>query len=131
MLLQTFNCHLVFNEQAFAAEAKNHYITLQKAWDDNNFNEILDCHVSPELYNLLVEERAKHGDNKPRTEVISLMVDLVRGELIGSTASISLQFSGWIKEGDETSETAEIWHLEKNMSDANGNWTIDWIQQDN
>ena len=119
-----------FNEQAFVAEAKNHYITLQKAWDDNNFNEILD-YVSPELYNLLVEERAKHGDNKPRTEVISLMVDLVRGEFIGSTASISLQFSGWIKEGDETSETAEIWHLEKNMSDANGNWTIVGIQQDN
>jgi predicted lipid-binding transport protein (Tim44 family) len=119
-----------FNEQAFVAEAKNHYITLQKAWDDNNFNEILD-YVSPELYNLLVEERAKHGDNKPRTEVISLMVDLVRGEFIGSTASISLQFSGWIKEGDETSETSEIWHLEKNMADANGNWTIVGIQQDN
>ncbi|NLQ16720.1 Tim44 domain-containing protein [Marinomonas sp. M1K-6] len=119
-----------FNEQAFVAEAKNHYIALQKAWDDNDFNEILD-YVSPELYNLLVEERAKHGDNKPDTEVISLMVDLVRGEFIGSTASISLQFSGWIKEGDQTSETTEIWHLEKSMSDANANWTIVGIEQDN
>ncbi|UTV98484.1 Tim44 domain-containing protein [Marinomonas rhizomae] len=119
-----------FNEQAFVAEAKNHYITLQKAWDDNNFDEILD-YVSPELYNLLVTERATHGDNKPRTEVISLMAELVRGEYVGSIASISLQFSGWIKEGDQTSETNEIWHLEKNMSDANGNWTIVGIQQDN
>ncbi|QUX96597.1 transport protein [Marinomonas sp. CT5] len=119
-----------FNEQAFVAEAKNHYITLQKAWDDNNFDEILD-YVSPELYNMLVTERANYGDNKPRTEVISLMVELVRGEYIGSIASISLQFSGWIKEGDQTSETNEIWHLEKNMSDANGNWTIVGIQQDN
>ena len=119
-----------FNEQAFVAEAKNHYITLQKAWDDNNFDEILD-YVSPELYNMLVAERANYGDNKPRTEVISLMVELVRGEYIGSTASISLQFSGWIKEGDQTSDTNEIWHLEKNMSDANGNWTIVGIQQDN
>ena len=119
-----------FNEQAFVAEAKNHYITLQKAWDDNNFDEILD-YVSPELYNLLVAERATHGDNKPRTEVISLMAELVRGEYIGSIASISLQFSGWIKEGDQTSDTNEIWHLEKNMSDANGNWTIVGIQQDN
>ncbi|WP_219702097.1 Tim44 domain-containing protein [Marinomonas lutimaris] len=119
-----------FNEQAFVAEAKNHYITLQKAWDDNNFDEILD-YVSPELYNMLVAERATYGDDKPRTEVISLMAELVRGEYIGSIASISLQFSGWIKEGDQTSDTNEIWHLEKNMSDANGNWTIVGIQQGN
>lgn len=119
-----------FDEQAFVAEAKNHYITLQKAWDDNNFDEILD-YVSPELYNLLVAERAQYGNDKARTEVVSLMVDLVRGEFIGSTASISLQFSGWIKEGEETSETNEIWHLEKNMSDAKANWTIVGIQQDN
>lgn len=119
-----------FDEQAFVAEAKNHYITLQKAWDDNNFDEILD-YVSPELYNLLVAERAQHGNDKARTEVVSLMVDLVRGEFFGSTASISLYFSGWIKEGEETSEAKEIWHLEKNMSDAKSNWTIVGIEQDN
>lgn len=119
-----------FNEQAFVAEAKNHYILLQKAWDDNNFDTILD-YVSPEIYNMLVKERAKYGDNKPRTEVISLMVELVRGEFIGSIASISLRFTGWIKEGDQTSDTNEIWHLEKNMSDASSNWTIVGIQEDN
>ena len=118
-----------FNEQAFVEEAKNHYITLQKAWDDNNFDEILD-YVSPELYNLLVTERASYGDDKPRTEVVSLMAEIVRGEEIGSTASISLRFSGWIKEGDQTSDTNEIWHLERNLSNANSNWTIVGIQQD-
>ncbi|MEO9275923.1 Tim44-like domain-containing protein [Marinomonas sp. 5E14-1] len=118
-----------FNEQSFVKEAKDHYITLQKAWDDNNFDEILD-YVSPELYNLLVTERASYGDDKPRTEVVSLMVEIVRGEIVGSTASLSLQFSGWIKEGDETSDTNEIWHLEKNMVNVNSNWTIVGIQQD-
>lgn len=118
-----------FNEQAFVAEAKNHYINLQKAWDDNNFDEILD-YVSPELYNLLVKERASYGDDKPATEVISLMVEIVRGEMSHSVASISLQFSGWIKEGEQTSETNEIWHLEKNTVDANSNWIIVGIQQD-
>ena len=119
-----------FNEQAFVEQAKSHYVVLQKAWDDNNFDEILD-YVSPELYNLLVKERASYGGDKPRTEVISLMVEIVRGEMTGSIASISLQFSGWIKEGEETSDTNEIWHLEKNMSDKNGNWIIVGIQQDN
>ncbi|ADZ92020.1 TIM44-like domain-containing protein [Marinomonas mediterranea] len=119
-----------FNEQAFVAEAKNHYIALQKAWDDSNFETIQE-YVSPELYNMLKEERAKLGADKPKTDVVSLMVDLVRGEFIGSTASISLQFSGWIKEGSETSETKEIWHLEKNMSDASSSWVIVGIQQDN
>lgn len=119
-----------FNEQAFVAEAKNHYINLQKAWDNNNFNEISD-YFSPDLCAMLREERAKYGDDKPRTEVVSLMVDLVRGEFIDSTASISLRFTGWIKEGDQTSETNEVWHLEKSLTDARGNWTIVGIQQDN
>ncbi|MGO3345787.1 MAG: Tim44 domain-containing protein [Marinomonas sp.] len=118
-----------FNEQAFVAEAKNHYIALQKAWDDNNFDEIRS-YVSADLYTMLQGERAQHGENMPRTEVISLMVELIRGEYIGSIASISLRFSGWIKEGDQTSDTNEVWHLEKNMSDEKGNWTIVGIQQD-
>ncbi|SBS28748.1 Tim44-like domain protein [Marinomonas aquimarina] len=119
-----------FNEQAFIAEAKNHYVTLQKAWDENDFNEISD-YFSQDLCDMLRQERAKYGADKPRTEVVSLMVDLVRGEFIGSTASISLRFTGWIKEGDQTSETNEVWHLEKNLEDARGNWTIVGIQQDN
>ncbi|MBM6551721.1 TIM44-like domain-containing protein [Marinomonas ostreistagni] len=119
-----------FNEQAFVAEAKNHYITLQKAWDDNNFAEISD-YFSADVCAMLREERAKYGADKPRTEVVSLMVDLVRGEFIGSTASISLRFNGWIKEGDQTVETNEIWHLEKSLTDAQGNWTVVGIQQDN
>jgi len=118
-----------FNEQAFVAEAKNHYIALQKAWDNNDFDEIRS-YVSADLFVMLQEERAKHGENMPRTEVISLMVELVRGEFIGSIASISLKFSGWIKEGDQTSDTNEVWHLEKNMSDEKGNWTIVGIEQD-
>ncbi|WP_417503991.1 Tim44 domain-containing protein [Marinomonas gallaica] len=119
-----------FNEQAFIAEAKNHYVTLQKAWDNNNFEEISD-YFSADVCAMLREERAKYGSDKPRTEVVSLMVDLVRGEFIGSTASISLRFSGWIKEGDQTTEANEVWHLEKNLEDAQGNWTIVGIQQDN
>ncbi len=119
-----------FNEQAFIAEAKNHYVTLQKAWDDNNFDEISD-YFSSDLCAMLQTERAKYGADKPRTEVVSLMVDLVRGEYIGSVASISLRFSGWIKEGSETTETNEVWHLEKDVSDARGNWTVVGIQQDN
>lgn len=119
-----------FNEQAFVAEAKKHYITLQKAWDDNNFEEISD-YFSSDVCDMLRQERAKYGADKPRTEVVSLMVDLVRGEFIGSTASISLRFNGWVKEGDETVETNEIWHLEKSLSDARGNWTVVGIQQDN
>ena len=118
-----------FNEQAFVEQAKSHYVVLQKAWDDNNFDEILD-YVSPELYNLLVKERASYGADKPRTEVLSLMVEIVRGEINGTLASISLQFSGWIKEGDQTSDTNEVWHLEKDTSDEKANWTIVGIQQD-
>ncbi len=119
-----------FNAEAFVNDATNHYKALQVAWDENNFDEIQD-YVSPELYNLLKEERNKLGTDKPKTEVVSVTANLVRGEYIGSIASISLEFTGWIKEGEHTTDTKELWHLEKSMTDANSNWTIVGIEQDN
>ena len=119
-----------FNEAAFVAEAKNHYTALQKAWDENDFTEISD-YVTPELLAMLQAERANYGDDKPKTEVISLDVELVRGEFQGSISSITLKFSGWVKEGEQTSDNTEFWHLEKNMSQQSSNWTIVGIQQDN
>ena len=119
-----------FNQAAFVAEAKNHYTALQKAWDENDFAEISD-YVTPELLAMLQSERANYGSDKPKTEVISLDVELVRGEFQGSISSITLKFSGWIKEGDDTSDSTEYWHLEKNMSQQGSNWTIVGIQQDN
>lgn len=117
-----------FDAEAFVAEATNHYKALQVAWDDNNFDEIQD-YVSPELYNLLKNERKKLGADKPKTEVVSVMANLVRGEYIGSIASITLEFSGWVKEGDNTTDTKELWHLEKSMTEANANWMIVGIEQ--
>lgn len=118
-----------FDAEAFVADAKNHYIAIQKAWDENDFVAIQE-YVSPELYNLLREERAKLGADKPSTEVVSLMVDLVRGEFEGAVATITLKFSGWIKEGELTTDTTEFWHLEKSMTEANAPWIIVGIQQD-
>lgn len=119
-----------FNQAAFIAEAKSHYSVLQKAWDDNNFAEISD-YVTPELLAMLQTERANLGADKAKTEIISLDVELVRGEFQGSISSITLKFSGWIKEGEQTSDSIEYWHLEKNMSQQSSNWTIVGIQQDN
>lgn len=119
-----------FNAEAFVSEATNHYKALQVAWDENDFEEIQD-YVSPELYNLLKEERKALGVDKPKTDVVSVTANLVRGEYIGSTASISLEFTGLIKEGEDTTDTKELWHLEKSMTDANSNWTIVGIEQGN
>lgn len=118
-----------FNKEAFLAEAKNHYASLQKAWDENNFDEIR-TYVSQDLCQMLMEERARYGSDKPATEVVSLMVDLVRGEIHGSVASITLKFSGWIKEGEQTSDSTEYWHLEKDLASGSGNWVLVGIQQD-
>lgn len=119
-----------FNQAAFIADAKNHYSVLQKAWDDNDFAEISD-YVTPELLAMLQAERGNLGTDKAKTEVIALDVELVRGEFQGSISSITLKFSGWIKEGEQTSDSTEYWHLEKNMSQQSSNWTIVGIQQDN
>lgn len=119
-----------FDEEAFVAQAKDHYVKLQKAWDDNDLARVQD-YFSADLFEMLQAERSKLATDLPATSVVSLMVELVRGEFIGSTASISLRFTGWIKEGDQTDETNEVWHLEKDMTSQTAAWIIVGIQQDN
>lgn len=50
--------------------AKEHFMKLQCAWDNNDFSQT-PKRVTPELYNLLHQERAEQPANN-RTEVVRL-----------------------------------------------------------
>lgn len=118
-----------FQQEAFLAEAKQHYTALQRAWDENNFAEIQE-YVSAELLELLQAEREQLGPNKAATEVLSVSAELVRGEIIDSIASITLLFSAAIKEDEVAVDSRELWHLEKDMDIDRANWIIVGIQQE-
>ena len=87
-----FNLPAGFDLTAFLAGARDHYRTLQDAWNKNDLVKIQE-YVSPEPYNDLRVERATPvGDQ--HTEVLFVDAELVRADQIGSRAEVSVKFSG-------------------------------------
>lgn len=115
-----------FDKERFLAGAKEHFSTLQKAWDDNDLAQMQD-YVTPELYNLLREERAKQpNDNK--TEVVRLFAELGNVQEYGRQAEASVLFHGVVRENGQEVEFNETWHLIREMRDG-APWYIQGIEQ--
>lgn len=123
-----FNFPPNFDMSAFVNGAREHYRTLQGAWNHNELETIQE-YVTPELYNDLSEERRKL-DGQQHTEVMYVDAEIVRADYDGKRAQLSLQFSGRYcdrQEGIEEDIT-DIWHLERDMTLPNAPWLIVGIQ---
>jgi len=117
-----------FDARGFVERAKGHFIHLQKAWDNNDLAEIQDF-VTPELYNMLAQER-KAQTEEPRTEVVSLEARLGGFSQQGSLAEASVVFSGETRENSsEPTAFQETWHLVRDLRQENANWYLQGIQQ--
>lgn len=117
-----------FNEQAFIDGARQHFMTLQKAWDKQDWDEIRS-YLSAEMLADLQQERAKLPEQQ-HTEVDSVMAELVNFIDKGDHVVASIHFYGWIAEsGQPTSEFSEIWHLNRDMSREGSDWVIVGIEQ--
>lgn len=117
-----------FDAPGFVERAKGHFVHLQKAWDDNDLAEIQDF-VTPELYNLLAQER-KAQVEEPNTEVVALQARLGGVNQQGSLAEASVVFSGQIRENSSLpTDFTETWHLVRDMRQENASWYLQGIQQ--
>ncbi len=117
-----------FDATGFVERAKGHFVHLQKAWDNNDLAEIQDF-VTPELYNLLAQER-KSQTEEPNTEVVTLEAKLGGISQQGSLAEASVVFSGQIRENSSVpTDFTETWHLVRDMRQENANWYLQGIQQ--
>lgn len=115
-----------FDSERFLSGAKEHFMTLQRAWDNNDFAGIQE-YVTPELYNLLREERSKHPANN-RTEVVHLFAELGDVREIGNRAEATVIFHGVLEENSEQSEFNETWHLIRDIRDG-APWYLQGIEQ--
>ena len=124
-----FNLPAGFDLQQFLNGARDHYRTLQEAWNRNDFSKIQE-YVTPELYNGLVEERKNYAGEQ-HTDVMFVDAELVRAEHNPNLAQISVQFKGRYRDAVEGIEEdiAEVWHLERDLRTANAPWLIVGIEQ--
>ncbi|MDV6318098.1 Tim44 domain-containing protein [Chromohalobacter sp. HP20-39] len=115
-----------FDKERFLGGAKEHFMTLQRAWDNNDLARIQE-YVTPTLYNLLREERAQQPANN-RTEIVRLFAELGDVREIGQQAEASVLFHGILDENGEKTEFNETWHLIRDIRD-NAPWYVQGIEQ--
>ncbi|QYX64420.1 39S ribosomal protein L45 [Shewanella putrefaciens] len=124
-----FNLPAGFDLPGFLEGARSHYKTLQLAWNENDLSKIQE-YVSIELFNELSNQRRELvGDQ--HTEVMFLDAELVRATHNANLAEVSVKFSGRYRDTVEGVEEdiKEIWHLERNVTQANSPWLIVGIEQ--
>ncbi|MGR5062705.1 Tim44 domain-containing protein [Photobacterium sp. DNB22_13_2] len=123
-----FNLPPGFNMNAFLNGSREHYRTIQGAWNHNELDKIRE-YVSPALLDDLIAERAKL-DGEQHTEVMYVDAELVRADYDANIAQLSIKFSGRYKDGQEGVEEdiTDIWHLERDLRAPNAPWLIVGIQ---
>lgn len=117
-----------FDQVAFVNGAREHYRTLQGAWNHNQLDTIEE-YVSPTLFADLKAEREKLAGEQ-HTEVMYVDAQIVRAEYDDTKAQLSLQFSGRYRDAVEGIEEdiEDIWHLERDLTQDNAPWLIVGIQ---
>jgi predicted lipid-binding transport protein (Tim44 family) len=117
-----------FDQAAFINGSREHYRTLQGAWNHNELNTIEE-YVSPSLFEDLKAERDKLSGEQ-HTDVMYVDAEIVRADHDGSKAQLSLQFSGRYRDTSDGIEEdiTDIWHLERDLTTDNAPWLIVGIQ---
>lgn len=116
-----------FDKSQFLMAAKSHYVSLQKAWNDANFEEI-ETYLAPELVSSFKAERAAISE-PVATEVLALESELVRMEHSFVLWEASVRFTGKYRDNHENQEYLidEVWHLERDTQQQ-GAWLIVGIE---
>lgn len=115
-----------FDKERFLSGAKEHFMTLQRAWDNNDFSRLQE-YVTPEYYNVLRAERAQQPANN-QTEIVRLFADLGNVEEVGDHAEATVIFHGLLEENGEQTEFNETWHLTRAMRE-DAPWYLQGIEQ--
>ncbi|PMH41862.1 preprotein translocase subunit Tim44 [Vibrio sp. 10N.286.49.B3] len=123
-----FNFPPEFDQAAFVNGSREHYRTLQGAWNHNQLKTIEE-YVSASLYEDLKAERAK-VEGEQQTEVMYVDAEIVRADYDANKAQLSLQFSGRYRDAADNAEEniEDIWHLERDLTTPNAPWLIVGIQ---
>lgn len=123
-----FNLPAGFDMNGFLAGARDHYRTLQDAWNRNDLAKIQE-YVGPELFEELRADRATL-EGEQHTEVMFVDAELVRADQVGQRAEVSIRFSGRYRDKIEGVEEpiTDVWHLERDLSQPGAPWYIVGIE---
>jgi predicted lipid-binding transport protein (Tim44 family) len=119
-----------FDVQGFVRNAKISFIRLQAANDAKDLNDIRD-YTTPQVYAAVAMQMQERGDVAQRTEVVSIDAQVVEVVTEGDKMIASVRFTGLVREDDafNPEPVDEVWHVEKDLTNADSSWLIAGIQQ--
>ena len=119
-----------FDGRGFAAAAKDHFIRLQAAWDEGDWQDI-GTYTTPQLLAELQREHDHSAHPGQRTEVVTLNSEVLQVQRDGDQVLASVRFSGQIREaaGAAAQPFDEVWHVQHAWASPDGDWLIAGIQQ--
>lgn len=119
-----------FDVAPFERQAEAAFIRLQAANDAKDLDDIRDF-TSPEMFAEISLQLKERGDAVQRTEVVTLSVNVLEVVNENSRAIASVRYVGTIREDAGALPEAfdEVWHVAKNLNDANATWKLAGIQQ--
>jgi predicted lipid-binding transport protein (Tim44 family) len=118
-----------FDQHAFLENAKQYFISLQKAWDQGDLSSLREF-TTPEMFATIQQDLAGRTDGSNQTDVISINASLLGIETNDAHYYCSIQFSGMIREqpGAPANDFSEIWNLSKPV-EGPGGWVLAGISQ--
>ena len=118
-----------FDERTFLENAKQFFVTLQKAWDQGDLGSLQEF-TTPEMFARISQDLAGRVDAANQTDVITVNARLLGIETNEAHYFCSIQFSGVICEqpGAPANDFSEIWNLSKPL-EGPGGWVLAGISQ--
>lgn len=113
-----------FEHDTLLADLRRQFITLQAAWDAREV-EVLRALTTPDMLAELCAQLPDCDGPPNRTEVITLHARLLGFDEVGPAYLASVEFSGIIRECDETGAVPfrELWMLARPKHEAGG-WRL-------
>lgn len=118
-----------FDEHTFLENAKQYFVSLQKAWDQGDLVSLQEF-TTPEMFATIQQDLAARSESLNQTDVVTINARLLGIETADAHYFCSVQFSGAICEqpGAPASDFSEIWNLSKPV-DGPGGWVLADISQ--
>jgi predicted lipid-binding transport protein (Tim44 family) len=118
-----------FDEHTFLENAKQYFVTLQKAWDQGDLASLREF-TTPEMFATIQQDLAGRAEAINQTDVVTINAQLLGIETIDGRYYCSVQFGGMIREqqGAPASDFSEIWNLSKPV-EGPGGWVLAGISQ--
>ncbi|TWI57704.1 putative lipid-binding transport protein (Tim44 family) [Pseudomonas duriflava] len=118
-----------FNAERFIVAGREHFMSLQQHWDANEMDKIAEF-VTPQMLQVLKDERASLGDGYQSTYIDNLQAQLDGVEELEGKTIATITFTGISKESrfDQGEAFSESWRMER-LAGNNQPWLLAGIRQ--